>query len=321
MAVNYNDYMGIGPSTDDSGTRHTINHLPETPEWESDVYQIESGDYMLGGRLGVANLPIQQLVNRTAYLKKVHEELQAQLEETQPGTEKYDDLVKKINALDATSQNSRIDHLERLVGNLYQDIQAAGIDPDGYDNALFETFDKGADEIDQTVVTVKSVVSGDDSIDVEDSSNLIIGAHYQLTDGEKTEEVQVKSINVSGSIKRVVLCENVKNQYTEGRTKLYRSSIAIYNGRAYGGGNTKTEEIAGTDAFSGSNTKKPLAAVVSLSDPAAFVVKDGHVKDGKIVMGTPAYGIALKAPGGTTNGTNWVNVNADGDALAQADLA
>ena len=156
---------------------------------------------------------------------------------------------------------------------------------------------------------------------MEDSSNLIIGAHYQLTDGEKTEEVQVKSINVSGSIKRVVLYENVKNQYTEGRVKLYRSSIAIYNGRAYGGGNTKTEELAGTDTFSGSNTKKPLAATVSLSDPAAFVVKGGHVKDGKIVMGTPAYGIALKAPGGTASGTNWVNVNADGDALAQADLA
>ena len=226
-----------------------------------------------------------------------------------------------IKALDAGSQNSRINHLERLVGNLYQDIQAAGIDPDGYDNALFETFSDGADEIDQTVVTVKSVVSGDDSIDVEDSSNLIIGAHYQLTDGEKTEEVQVKSINVSGTIKRVVLYENVKNQYTEGRVKLYRSSIAIYNGRAYGGGNTKTEELAGTDTFSGSNTKKPLAAAVSLSDPAAFVVKGGHVKDGKIVMGTPAYGIALKAPGGTANGANWVNVNADGDALAQADLA
>ena len=60
---------------------------------------------------------------------------------------------------------------------------------------------------------------------------------------------------------------------------------------------------------------------MSLSDPAAFVVRGGHVKDGKIVMGTPAYGIALKAPGGTASGTNWVNVNADGDALAQADLA
>ena len=318
--MNENDYIGFGPASDGDGARHEINHLPVNPEWVPGIYQLEANDYIIGGRNGVDNLPAQGLANRTEYLKAQLEALKADVAAI-GGNDKYNELVAMIKALDAGSQNSRINHLERLVGNLYQDIQAAGIDPDGYDNALFETFDKGADEIDQTVVTVKSVVSGDDSIDVEDSSNLIIGAHYQLTDGEKTEEVQVKSINVSGSIKRVVLYENVKNQYTEGRVKLYRSSIAIYNGRAYGGGNTKTEEIAGTDAFSGSNTKKPLAAVVSLSDPAAFVVKGGHVKDGKIVMGTPAYGIALKAPGGTANGTNWVNVNADGDALAQADLA
>ena len=318
--MNENDYIGFGPASDGDGARHEINHLPVNPEWVPGIYQLEASDYIIGGRNGVDNLPAQGLANRTEYLKAKLEALKADVAAI-GGNDKYNEIVAMIKALDAGSQNSRINHLERLVGNLYQDIQAAGIDPDGYDNALFETFDKGADEIDQTVVTDKSVVSGDDSIDVEDSSNLIIGAHYQLTDGEKTEEVQVKSINVSGSIKRVVLTENVKNQYTEGRTKLYRSSIAIYNGRAYGGGNTKTEEIAGTDAFSGSDTKKPLAAVVSLSDPAAFLVKGGHVKDGKIVMGTPAYGIALKAPGGTTNGTNWVNVNADGDALAQADLA
>lgn len=318
--MNENDYIGFGPASDGDGARHEINHLPVNPEWVPGIYQLEASDYIIGGRNGVDNLPAQGLANRTEYLKAKLEALKDDVAAI-GGNDKYNEIVAMIKALDAGSQNSRINHLERLVGNLYQDIQAAGIDPDGYDNALFETFDKGADEIDQTVVTVKSVVSGDDSIDVEDSSNLIIGAHYQLTDGEKTEEVQVKSINVSGSIKRVVLTENVKNQYTEGRTKLYRSSIAIYNGRAYGGGNTKTEELAGTDAFSGSDTKKPLAAVVSLSDPAAFVVKGGHVKDGKIVMGTPAYGIALKAPGGTANGTNWVNVNADGDALAQADLA
>lgn len=318
--MNENDYIGFGPASDGDGARHEINHLPVNPEWVPGIYQLEASDYIIGGRNGVDNLPAQGLANRTEWLKAKLEALKDDVAAI-GGDDKYNEIVAMIKALDAGSQNSRINHLERLVGNLYQDIQAAGIDPDGYDNALFETFDKGADEIDQTVVTVKSVVSGDDSIDVEDSSNLIIGAHYQLTDGEKTEEVQVKSINVSGSIKRVVLYENVKNQYAEGRTKLYRSSIAIYNGRAYGGGNTKTEEIAGTDAFSGSNTKKPLAAVVSLSDPAAFVVKGGHVKDGKIVMGTPAYGIALKAPGGTANGTNWVNVNSDGDTLTQADLA
>lgn len=318
--MNENDYIGFGPASDGDGARHEINHLPVNPEWVPGIYQLEANDYIIGGRNGVDNLPAQGLANRTEWLKAKLEALKADVAAI-GGNDKYNEIVAMIKALDAGSQNSRINHLERLVGNLYQDIQAAGIDPDGYDNALFETFADGADEIDQTVVTVKSVVSGDDSIDVEDSSNLIIGAHYQLTDGEKTEEVQVKSINVSGTIKRVVLYENVKNQYTEGRVKLYRSSIAIYNGRAYGGGNTKTEELAGTDTFSGSNTKKPLAAAVSLSDPAAFVVKGGHVKDGKIVMGTPAYGIALKAPGGTASGTNWVNVNADGDALAQADLA
>lgn len=318
--MNENDYIGFGPASDGDGARHEINHLPVNPEWVPGIYQLEANDYIIGGRNGVDNLPAQGLANRTEWLKAKLEALKADVAAI-GGNDKYNEIVAMIKALDAGSQNSRINHLERLVGNLYQDIQAAGIDPDGYDNALFETFADGADEIDQTVVTVKSVVSGDDSIDVEDSSNLIIGAHYQLTDGEKTEEVQVKSINVSGTIKRVVLYENVKNQYTEGRVKLYRSSIAIYNGRAYGGGNTKTEELAGTDTFSGSNTKKPLAAAVSLSDPAAFVVKGGHVKDGKIVMGTPAYGIALKAPGGTANGANWVNVNADGDALAQADLA
>ena len=318
--MNENDYIGFGPASDGDGARHEINHLPVNPEWVPGIYQLEANDYIIGGRNGVDNLPAQGLANRTEWLKAKLEALKDDVAAI-GGNDKYNEIVAMIKALDAGSQNSRINHLERLVGNLYQDIQAAGIDPDGYDNALFETFSDGADEIDQTVVTVKSVVSGDDSIDVEDSSNLIIGAHYQLTDGEKTEEVQVKSINVSGTIKRVVLYENVKNQYTEGRVKLYRSSIAIYNGRAYGGGNTKTAELAGTDTFSGSNTKKPLAAAVSLSDPAAFVVKGGHVKDGKIVMGTPAYGIALKAPGGTANGANWVNVNADGGALAQADLA
>ena len=119
MAVNYNDYMGIGPSTDNSGTRHTINHLPAVAEWEGDVYQIENGDYLLGGRMGLLNIQAQQLLNRTEYLKKVHDALQAQLEATQPGTEKYDELVKRIEALDANKQNNRINHLERLVANAY----------------------------------------------------------------------------------------------------------------------------------------------------------------------------------------------------------
>ena len=308
--MNENDYVGFGPATDGTGTRHEINHLPVNAEWVDGIYQWEANDYIIGGRNGVDNLPTQGLANRTEWLKAKLEALKDDVAAI-GGNDKYNEIVAMIKALDAGSQNSRINHLERLVGNLYQDIQAAGIDPDGYDNALFETFSDGADEIDQTVVTVKSVVSGDDSIDVEDSSNLIIGAHYQLTDGEKTEEVQVKSINVSGSIKRVVLYENVKNQYTEGRTKLYRSSIAIYNGRAYGGGNTSTQEITGTDTFSGSNTKKSITSTLNLSSADGLSLDGAEISDGKVIIGGRAIGVALMSDDGGT----WKQVDEEGDAL------
>ncbi len=309
--MNENDYIGFGPASDGDGARHEINHLPVNPEWVPGIYQLEANDYIIGGRNGVDNLPAQGLANRTEWLKAKLEALKADVAAI-GGNDKYNEIVAMIKALDAGSQNSRINHLERLVGNLYQDIQAAGIDPDGYDNALFETFSDGADEIDQTVVTVKSVVSGDDSIDVEDSSNLIIGAHYQLTDGEKTEEVQVKSINVSGSIKRVVLYENVKNQYTEGRTKLYRSSIAIYNGRAYGGGNTSTQDINGTDTFSGSNTKKSITSTLNLSSADGLSLDGAEVSDGKVIIGGRVIGVALMSDDGGT----WKQVDEEGDALA-----
>lgn len=308
--MNENDYIGFGPASDGDGARHEINHLPVNPEWVPGIYQLEANDYIIGGRNGVDNLPAQGLANRTEWLKAKLEALKDDVAAI-GGNDKYNEIVAMIKALDAGSQNSRINHLERLVGNLYQDIQAAGIDPDGYDNALFETFDKGADEIDQTVVTVKSVVSGDDSIDVEDSSNLIIGAHYQLTDGEKTEEVQVKSINISGSIKRVVLCADVKNQYTEGRTKLYRSSIAIYNGRAYGGGNTSTQDINGTDMFSGSNTKKSITSTLNLSSADGLSLDGAEVSDGKVIIGGRVIGVALMSDDGGT----WKQVDEEGDAL------
>jgi len=313
MAVNYNDYMGFGASADDSGVRHTINHLPAVVAWEPDVYQMENGDYMIGGRNGVMNLQAQQLTNRTEYLKKVEEDLKAQLDATQPGTEKYDELVKRIEALDANKQNNRINHLERLVGNAYLALEMANIDPDGYDSMIVETFNDNAPEIDQFVATVTSVVSGDDSVDVDDSSGLIIGAHYQLTDGEHLEEVQVKSINVSGKIKRVVLMGNVKNQYTDGRAKLYRSSVAIYNGRAYGGGNRRVDEWTADTSWSGTNTKQDVSTELDYTDTSAFTISGAVLENGKLVLGDTPVGIALVKTGGGSG--TWARVDEEGDDL------
>ena len=211
-------------------------------------------------------------------------------------------------------------HLERLVGTLYSAVIAAGITPDGYDAMLVENFNDDAPETDRAVARVTSVVSGDDSVDVEDSSGLIVGSYYQLTDGEVTEEVQIKTINISDSINRVILMEPVKNQYHSKRAKFYRSTVAIQNGFAYGGGNTRF--FTATDdshSFQGKDTKVELSKSIDYNDPSSFTLKGAHLKDGVLVMGGAAYGVAFNAAGSTYG--DWKRVNSEGDNLAQDDLS
>src|SRR5882724_24320 len=43
---------------------------PETPTYDAGVYQIETTDAVLGGVGGVANHPLLNLANRTAFLKQ-----------------------------------------------------------------------------------------------------------------------------------------------------------------------------------------------------------------------------------------------------------
>lgn len=68
MAINEQDYAGyaIDPKT---GRRHEIRHLPEQDSWEAGIYQTEQGDFFIGGVNGLDNLAINQLTNRTLFLK------------------------------------------------------------------------------------------------------------------------------------------------------------------------------------------------------------------------------------------------------------
>lgn len=45
-------------------------NLPETPQWEDDIYQIEVSDPVLGGPDGISNRQAKQLASRTSYLKQ-----------------------------------------------------------------------------------------------------------------------------------------------------------------------------------------------------------------------------------------------------------
>lgn len=45
-------------------------NLPETPQWEDGIYQIEVSDPVLGGPDGISNRQAKQLASRTSYLKQ-----------------------------------------------------------------------------------------------------------------------------------------------------------------------------------------------------------------------------------------------------------
>lgn len=45
-------------------------NLPETPQWEEGIYQIEVSDPVLGGPDGISNRQAKQLAKRTSYLKQ-----------------------------------------------------------------------------------------------------------------------------------------------------------------------------------------------------------------------------------------------------------
>ncbi|NAW56990.1 MULTISPECIES: hypothetical protein [unclassified Vibrio] len=57
-----------------------MGSITETPEWEEQVYLIETTDAVIGGEEGIANRQPKQLANRTAYLKKQQETIKDKLD-------------------------------------------------------------------------------------------------------------------------------------------------------------------------------------------------------------------------------------------------
>lgn len=72
-------------------------NITETATWESGVYQIETGDYLLGGVGGTLNVQPKQLANRTAYLKSRADQVDA-------AKGAYSNLQSRLEAIDATNE-------------------------------------------------------------------------------------------------------------------------------------------------------------------------------------------------------------------------
>lgn len=109
---------------------------------------------------------------------------------------------------------------------------------------LVEDF-KNPDVIDTFSVAVKSVVAGDNGIDVESIQGITRGSWYQISDGVNSESLQVDDVIKNGSVYRLLIKtdkgENIVNTYDIPNTRIYRttSMIDTSKGIAYGAGTKK----------------------------------------------------------------------------------
>ena len=287
----------------------TRQNVTETDEWKDGIYQYATNDFAIGGPDGILTLPIKELASRTKFLKERQKEIQQSI----PGTEEFSKLYKELAALDISKLEKRMDHVERNLGDITLVMDANMMYPNG-DAYLGENFDD-ADKVDLTEVTVTSSMKGDDSIDVDSGyKNLVIGANYILTDGITQEQVQIKSINISGTTYRVILTGAIVNQYDNTRAKLYRSNIVVYDGKAYSGGNMKVDTYEPAIDFKGSTTQKDITATFGdFQNEKDYELHGMIIQDGKMVLGSRAIGIAFDAQGGRTG--TWSQIDENGDDL------
>lgn len=73
-------------------------NLTETPTYDAGVYQIETSDPVLGGPDGTTNVPLKNLANRTAYLKKHVDDLESGAT-LPPGTATQSYVQAELNKL------------------------------------------------------------------------------------------------------------------------------------------------------------------------------------------------------------------------------
>jgi len=137
------------------------------------------------------------------------------------------------------SLNRRVEVLENITANVLLALETIQLYPD-YTNFIIEDF-LNPDQVDLFRCKVTSIAAGDNSVDCEMKLGILRGGTYTISDGLKSEQVQVQSVSTENGINRVVLVGNIQNTYQLAYTYLYRTSADIHDGYATGPTGNKTQ--------------------------------------------------------------------------------
>nr|DAR41679.1 MAG TPA: tail collar fiber protein [Caudoviricetes sp.] len=213
----------------------------------------------------------------------------------------------------------RIAQIEDEMSNIMLKMLAENECPDS--NLLIAEDFKDPDQVDVFQVPVTAVTAGSNTIGVEHLDGFYKGGQYWLTDGVRQELIQVKScIKTADGIYRIMTKENIVNTYTVANTMIYRSTVGIADGKAYGSSDRKGLTWKSSTVWSGQSAS--VQATVSLEstlDKADNFALAGDTKfdeAGYMTLDTSiahnhAIGVALVQEGGG-NGT-WAVIDEKGD--------
>ena len=171
--------------------------------------------------------------------------------------------------------NARLTQAEINLINIYTQLNAERDTGIAGNLMMIEPFTDG-DCVDNYSCAVTTAVAGISNIQIASDRNIQVGSWYTITDGTRSEYVQVKSVARNGAAVIVVLEQIIANTYDLTRTQLLRTSALIGTGQAIGAGDIRTATFNVNETFvgTGGNVETIIALDTSQGNATNFIVSE-----------------------------------------------
>lgn len=184
-----------------------------------------------------------------------------------------DDIGKQIlgDTSSVAQLNSRLNQVEANLSNVYTQLNAR--DEIGLQGNLLLVEDfKDLDTVDLYKVKVIVAVEGVDDLELQTDNGIQAGAFYTLSDGIRSEEVQIKNLAKNTGKFVATLFDTIKETYDLTCTYLYRTTAQISGGKAVGAGDITEAAYEFDEVWQGvsANATANLSMNLKRSNAAAF---------------------------------------------------
>lgn len=197
-----------------------------------------------------------------------------------------ENLARQILGGDANSIpkiNSRLVETEINLANLYMQLNAEkdlGLQP----NLMMVEDFSDKKNCDLYICGVITAGAGINTIQLESDQGILAGCWYTISDGTRSEYVQIHSIIRNGDKFMVILEQYLNNTYDLTKTFLLRSTANVISGQAEGAGDIRGQQLTIDEVWrgTGGNVENVLTLDTTQKNSASFTVTGdgGYTPDG-----------------------------------------